>query len=781
MSDEEETRRWLEEVVTRSGLITADDPKLVIARRLDIIPLRDGTQTSLTAGPVFWPTSAGAHIPADIAVRLLEMLGVREAPVKEIRSLILQKHHDVGKITPVACKEHLRFLYLTHGCRSTDVELRDVYVVDHELQLVRPCVEDVYLPGRAPFSPEYLFSQLAVADPEDLSYSTSFVNAVLLEDAPSPPPMATTYPTWTRWLCDSLGVLEQIRLLNRKGNDISDEFAQIAHQRPDLVLGILEHIWKTQGQVVSDKPEIMSKIKRISVPCRTGDLRPLWETYIPFQHLQRRCLEFMKSSEPFPFLDFGFQPSTEDLSGRWSFLYRDLGVSKNDDLGLLLDILSYIQEANPNGLSSKRCHEIVGLYCELEALCADSDEPDSSRDICRQAFEQERLIAVYIDGRLDWVKRSQCLWSSPVNIAGRVALDDCYAGMENFFVNKLGIGRLTAGIVYDKLLEIGLETPPISEVGDTLELFSSLLRESQEQLDPGPLLRRRLFPVKCLDNVSRLVSAEIDFAIGDRQHLVEPFTGRAKMLDFDLGEVSRLKPFFKWAGLERRYLSTLVTETTFVAGGLTRPISDVNRDIKRKAHALLRITAAFSGRLQSQTDAFNLYKRLRNIEVIETSGILSVHTLIQDGKVVTSRATRSMLHMDDETGHLAIYVPDDKKAQDVCFATVLPERLAEWLMGDPTLTKIDAIMVAIVGSVLHYEVSIADQILQRQGIGYTDLLGEGLGLNLIEQGQAANDDSGSAGSLNNPFPLQSPPLSEPNLRSPFLGREGGFENLHVDD
>lgn len=142
--------------------------------------------------------------------------------------------------------------------------------------------------------------------------------------------------------------------------------------------------------------------------------------------------------------------------------------------------------------------------------------------------------------------------------------------------------------MYDKLLEIGLETPSISEVGDMLELFSSLLQDSQEQLDPGPLLRRRLFPVKYLDGTTKLASTEVDFAIGDRQHLVEPFAGRAKMLDFDLGEVSRLKPLFNWAGLEGRYLSALVTETTFVAGSASRPVSDPNRDLKRKAYALIR-------------------------------------------------------------------------------------------------------------------------------------------------------------------------------------------------
>lgn len=105
---------------------------------------------------------------------------------------------------------------------------------------------------------------------------------------------------------------------------------------------------------------------------------------MPFKHLQSRCLEFMKPDEPFPFLDVGTPPpSTEDLSRKWAFLYRDLGVSKNDDLGFLLDILSYIQEANPDGLASQRCRELARLYCEIEAMCDASEEPESERDICR--------------------------------------------------------------------------------------------------------------------------------------------------------------------------------------------------------------------------------------------------------------------------------------------------------------------------------------------------------------------------------------------------------------
>jgi hypothetical protein len=53
-------------------------------------------------------------------------------------------------------------------------------------------------------------------------------------------------------------------------------------------------------------------------------------------------------------------------------------------------------------------------------------------------------------------------------------------------------------------------------------------------------------------------------------------------------EICRLAPFIMWAGLEMRYLSRCVRESSRVAGVIERPISERNRDIKTKAYGLLR-------------------------------------------------------------------------------------------------------------------------------------------------------------------------------------------------
>ncbi|KAL7819495.1 hypothetical protein V8C44DRAFT_366047 [Trichoderma aethiopicum] len=427
----------MEDAASISDLASMAERNLEIARRLDIIPLRNNSLTSLAAGSVYWPTSSGAHIPIlrhNGHRQTLETLGVQEAPVHEVRSLIVQKHATLGELTLAACKEHLHFLYLTHEYRRSDNELRLVCIIDQKLRLKRPRKEVVYLPGRTDFSPEQLLSQVEAEDSGALTCGTSFMNPALLEDPPSAPIAAdfgvANHPKWRRWLRDCLGLHEQIQLANPAGDDLSDEFTQISRSKPDIVLGLLAHIWKSQHTTVSQKPELMRKIGNIPVPCGTGNLRPLWETYMPFKHLQRRCLEFMKPNEPFPFLDFGTQPSTDELTRKWAFLYRDLGVSKNDDLGLLLDILSYIQEANPDGLSSQRCRELVRLYCEMEAACAASEESKSTRDICRSFIEDIKGVAIppFPGHGPRWVSLAQCSWDGQTFTTSKIPLRQVYEG-----------------------------------------------------------------------------------------------------------------------------------------------------------------------------------------------------------------------------------------------------------------------------------------------------------------------------------------------------------------
>jgi hypothetical protein len=145
-------------------------------------------------------------------------------------------------------------------------------------------------------------------------------------------------------------------------------------------------------------------------------------------------------------------------------------------------------------------------------------------------------------------------------------------------------------MVYDELLHTNPHTP-IRNVKQALSSFNALLHVEQEHPSPNSLLDLSIFPVRLADGTLVLGSAaRTEFAIIDREHLAEKFRGRIAMLDFSLEEVRRLQYFFDWMNLQHRYLSAAVKQFTSISprDGCTRPITMPDRDLRRKAHALLR-------------------------------------------------------------------------------------------------------------------------------------------------------------------------------------------------
>ncbi len=205
----------------------------------------------------------------------------------------------------------------------------------------------------------------------------------------------------------------------------------------------------------------------------------------------------------------------------------------------------------------------------------------------RDAFAKKTLIYVVKDGTAGWYNTFDCLWSSTTDIKGKVTLNDHYEDMKDFFVDMLGVKTLTLQMVYDELLQTTSRTP-IVEVKSAIWSLNALLQSEPATVDPTPLLKKKILPVASPAGTKLLVNAKIDFSIGDREYLIEQFRGRIKMLHYDLAEVRQLSTFLKWAKLSNRYLSESVKEITSVGGGDVRAVSSETRDLKRKAHALLR-------------------------------------------------------------------------------------------------------------------------------------------------------------------------------------------------
>lgn len=159
--------------------------------------------------------------------------------------------------------------------------------------------------------------------------------------------------------------------------------------------------------------------------------------------------------------------------------------------------------------------------------------------------------------------------------------------MRDFFVDTLGVRSLTLQMVYDELQQ-DTHTSSVEDVKTAIFSFNSQLQTDRTTLDPAPVLKNKIFPVKYPNGTVELRSIDTEFAIGDRDYLTTKFQHKVSMLDFDLEDVRRLTPFLEWARLQNRYLSNCVKEISTISEGAERPVSSSNRDLKRKAYYILR-------------------------------------------------------------------------------------------------------------------------------------------------------------------------------------------------
>lgn len=193
---------------------------------------------------------------------------------------------------------------------------------------------------------------------------------------------------------------------------------------------------------------------------------------------------------------------------------------------------------------------------------------------------------------------SKCLWSSATEIQDRISLNNYYDNsLEDFFVNFLNVSRLDVSMVYDELLRVDPKRTTVEQAKALLWQMNALLAEGEKPKGTAEsLLKKPVLPVQYPNGDVKLCSGENEFAIVDRQPLMELFRGRVKVLAFDLIEVHKLQPFLEWALLRRLYLSKLVRESSVVDRDLTSPLSDSSRNIARKAQPLTRYVRAKSPR-----------------------------------------------------------------------------------------------------------------------------------------------------------------------------------------
>jgi hypothetical protein len=165
-------------------------------------------------------------------------------------------------------------------------------------------------------------------------------------------------------------------------------------------------------------------------------------------------------------------------------------------------------------------------------------------------------------------------------------LDDTYDELADFFIHKLGVKSLTLQMVYDELRQSPNDSP--EEIKVAIHSLNEFLQTEPAYLDPEPIRKAKVFPVRYPNGTVALGSIAVKFAIGDRERLKAAFEDKISLLDFDLEDVRRLKPLLDWLRLEERYLSNCVEEYTSISEETGTPILSGKRFLKAKAYFIAR-------------------------------------------------------------------------------------------------------------------------------------------------------------------------------------------------
>ncbi|KAH6876838.1 hypothetical protein B0T10DRAFT_497374, partial [Thelonectria olida] len=392
-----------------------------------------------------------------------------------------------------------------------------------------------------------------------------------------------------------------------------------------------------------------------------------------------------------------FSQLEHDHSHLSSFFQETLGVR----MWTWEDVLDEIRAiASTSSQDSEVFDTIIALYkCLDDISLGDSDIPK-----LRRIFNSEKLICSFAYDPPTWNTLSNCIWSSATRIPGKTILNNGhdFDKLESFFLKTLGL--------YDKLKD-QKGNMSVEEVRQDLIEFSARLSSEGKQMDPVPVRMNAIFPVRFPGRGPQLVTGSSAFVIADRSTLAADFEGRVGFLDFPLDQLRRIQNFVEWIGLEGRYLSRAVKEIFSADRETTRPISQPDREIRGRAHALLRIAVAFgSPEAVDSEEAF--YSLLRNCETFETGRIttqLSLPGLPQEGPPINP------YRLTNTSDVLKVFVPRRKKDREACFYSKLPQHLFAWMMSYPR-TPLSTHGIKVVQAVLTASSYAVAGILGEAGI-----------------------------------------------------------------
>ncbi|VTO91991.1 unnamed protein product [Fusarium graminearum] len=456
--------------------------------------LRYGTTVSAASAvsqPVYFPTTNNIEIPKTLTLRVIKdtegdrkyptalykQLGVTEASVAQVRTLIMEALSASNSFTLDEIKSYLRYLYLTHHQKPCSPPHEELYsavkIITQDMKTKSLRDSTIYLPGTEhPYTTQSLLGSGIFGLSEPIDY----LHPSLLKDAPKNPEVG--HIAWKTWLCDCLGMKERLSLFRsipcherdstrgalsapETSDSLSEHCTYLLKNRPDVFLGLLEHLWGFEGFRIMESPALLSEIRRLPAKslCGLDRLVVLRDTWVPIQGLKEHVKTFMDYPDMFPFLKLenGIDTNLALPGNKWWFLTRDLGVKRDYGMDFLLAILDSIVQSCKTLLSSQMV-KVFNLYYSIRTTFSSCNDGEKQRAL--EFFENSGILYMDESGPI-WTGTSSCLWTAPPDMISRYSLKmfyedkvidkDTLQGISDLFCKVLGIQDATAEDVVEEM------------------------------------------------------------------------------------------------------------------------------------------------------------------------------------------------------------------------------------------------------------------------------------------------------------------------------------------
>ncbi|KAL4971359.1 hypothetical protein BDW66DRAFT_165385 [Aspergillus desertorum] len=364
--------------------------------------------------------------------------------------------------------------------------------------------------------------------------------------------------------------------------------------------------------------------------------------------------------------------------------------SRNANYAAFLSKLSWLQ--GQNGTSRDSVYRIYKAIVE-----GSWSEQDWS--IIRAHFESRDLI--YIPHKDGWIPSTNCVWSAFPFTKGQYAIRHLYLGLEDLFVDRLRVDVPDISSYVEKIQSM---TAANSIMSETLVVLKELSSLRPTTIDLESLKMVRFLPVRKGPNHIMFATVDDPFLIVDDDRL--QVDARVPVLDFTPEDACCLRGFFSALGLQARYVSSQLTDTTIVTSNADES-AELTHDLRQRAQSLLRCTIHYGSK--ASLLPYGKIQEIFSKATVYTTDNISRHFNLGAG-LETETSSRGQLHLEKIDRSLRVFVPRDGRQRAICYATELPRAFVLYLGID------DRMACGTLATVLREPVDILDAILNEMGI-----------------------------------------------------------------